>query len=53
MLWISDEYMFPLWNNIGSHGIKPMKLYLLVGLIMKEVIVFKKYLGWIVKETVE
>jgi hypothetical protein len=44
--------MQPQWNNTDSHGLKPMKICLSVGLNMKEVILFKKYLGWTVKETV-
>jgi hypothetical protein len=43
--------MQPQWKNTDSHGLKPMKICLSVGLNTKEVIIFKKYLKWNVKET--
>jgi hypothetical protein len=41
------------WNNTDSHGLKPVKIFSSAGLNMKEVTLFKRHLGWTVKETVE
>jgi hypothetical protein len=44
--------MFPLWNNTGSHGLKPVKICLSAGLNMKEATLFKRHLGGPLKETI-